>query len=128
MCVPLVSDPEVWERLYERFPYLAGQPLTLHGAGGDDSVIGTLEAGEWLAFVSADDQPLPYPPDFPFLTQDENRALARYVQVLHQRQTHAAPVHFCLTILKKKLMQLRRNDFLHKRGYTHFEPKLFIRI
>ena len=82
MRVPLASDPEVWERLYERFPYLAGQPLTLYGAGGDDSVIGTLEVGEWLAFVTADDQPLPYPPDFPFLTQDENRALARYVQVL----------------------------------------------
>ena len=82
MRVPLVSDPEVWEQLYERFPYLAGQPLTLRGTDCDDLVIGTLEAGELLAFVTADDQPLPYPPDFPFLTQDENRALARYVQVL----------------------------------------------
>ena len=81
MGVPLVSDPEVWERLYERFPYLAGQPLTLYGAGGDDSVIGTLEAGEWLAFVSADDQPPPNPPAVPVQTQGENRGLARCVQV-----------------------------------------------
>ena len=81
MRVPLVSDPEVWEQLYERFPYLAGQPLTLRGTDCDDLVIGTLEAGELLAFVTADDQPLPYPPDFPFLTRGENRALARYVQV-----------------------------------------------
>lgn len=79
--VPLLSDPEAWERLYERFPCLAGQPLTLRGADGDDSVIGTLEAGERPLFVTADDQPLPYPPDFPFLTPGENGGLARYVQV-----------------------------------------------
>ena len=81
MCVPLVSNPEVWEQLYKRFPYLTDQPLTLYGAGGDDLVIGTLEADQWLAFVTADDQPPPYPPDFPLLTQGENRGLARYVQV-----------------------------------------------
>ena len=81
MRVLLISEPEAWKRLYERFPYLAGQPLTLRGTDCDDLVIGTLEAGELLAFVTADDQPLPYPPDFPFLTRGENRALARYVQV-----------------------------------------------
>lgn len=80
MKVPLHSDPDVLERLYARFAYLAGQPLGLRGAGGDLPHAGTLEADDLLAFVSAADGPLPFPPDFSFLTPEANRGLSRYVQ------------------------------------------------
>lgn len=81
MTVPLHSDPEVLEKLYERFPYLSGQPLTLRGSGGNAPCIDALKTDELLAFVLASDHKLPYPPDFPFLTPDENRGLSRYVQL-----------------------------------------------
>lgn len=81
MDIPIHSDLGVLEKLYEHFPYLLGQPLTLRGSGGGTSSIGTIEEGELLAIISASDHELPYPPDFPFLTPEENRGLARYMQV-----------------------------------------------
>lgn len=81
MTVPIHSDPEVLEKLYERFPYLAGQPLTLSGAFDRSPSIGFIETEGLLAFVPASDDDRPYPADFPFLRKGENRNLLRYVQV-----------------------------------------------
>ena len=81
MQIPLVSDPEVLERLYLRFPYLAGQPLKLR-VGSEEVNLGTIDTGALLAFVVAGkDEELPYAPDFPFLQPEETAALAHYLQV-----------------------------------------------
>lgn len=74
MTVPSYSDLEVLEKLYARFPYLSGQPLTLRGSGGSAPSIGTIEEGELLAFVLASDDERPYPAAFPFLSEGENPA------------------------------------------------------
>lgn len=81
MTVPIHSDPEVLEKLYERFPYLSGQQLTLRGSFDCAPSIGTIDEGELLAFIPASDDDQPYPADFPFLTKGENRGLSRYVQM-----------------------------------------------
>ena len=81
MHVPIHSDPEVLERLYERYPYLAYQPLGLHGPGGDLPHVGTLAADDLLAFVTAADVRAPYPPAVTLLTPAENRGLCRYAQL-----------------------------------------------
>lgn len=82
MNVPIHSDPEVLEKLYERFTYLSGQPLKLRGAVGDAHHIGTIETEQLLGFVVADaDETTPYQPDFPLLSRQENAILNHYVQV-----------------------------------------------
>lgn len=81
MDLPISSDPEVLETLYEHFPYLSGQPLSLGGRWGGLASLGTVEADGRLAFVLASERDAPYPAHFPFLTSDENRALTRYAQV-----------------------------------------------
>ena len=81
MQIPLASDPEVLERLYLRFPYVAGQPLKLRVESAEVN-LGTIDTGELLAFVVAGtDEKLPYAPDFPFLQPEETAALAHYTQV-----------------------------------------------
>ena len=81
MTIPIHSDPEVLEKLYERFPYLSGQPLTLRGAFDHAPSIGTIDEGELLAFVPASDDDRPYPADSPSLNRGENGLLSCSVRV-----------------------------------------------
>lgn len=82
MDIPIHSDPEVLEHLYERFPYLAGHPLKLRGPVADALNLGALEVGDRLLYLLADrDEGVPYRPHFLFLTPEENSSLTRYVQV-----------------------------------------------
>jgi len=82
MDVPIHSDPEVLERLYQRFPYLAGHPLKLRGPVADAVNLGALEVGDRLLYLLADpEERVPYRAKFPFLNEEENRGLTDYAQV-----------------------------------------------
>lgn len=82
MEIPIHSDPEVLEKLCERFPYLTGHPLKLRGAVGDAVNLGALEVDDVLLYLLAEpEEGLPYRPDFPFLTSEENARLTSYVQM-----------------------------------------------
>ena len=54
MSVPIADDPNVLERIYERFAYLRDQPLILLGSYIDQAAsLGHLETNGFLGFLMA---------------------------------------------------------------------------
>jgi hypothetical protein len=81
MELPVSSDPEVLELLYETFDYLRGHPLELLGPDLDDAVkLGVLEAAELSGFVLGQQtaRERPNANRFSFATAEENLSLTHY--------------------------------------------------